>query len=1381
MESARTRKYELVFYHLRYLLSSPNVQKSLFRKYNSATDVGNILDLLRVWQCMNPSKRSAKQHVEYETDAWISAFTIAAELERVIEPFSRCYAPVPEKSDELESSFNSFLHAITGCLLMTESWCQAEQHAEIMAARAAESESETPRRISDSGFHTVALMPGSDYLVPEFVVSAQPVSFHHPSHAVLSYFLSYLPQYLKLLKEKIPDPFAIWDELFSRLKGYTISDVLPDLSGALYPGLQFSSPVSSRKSYDAEFDMKILRLMEEPLRVIVLLSQIGAGIWVRNGASVRSMAIHYREVTLSEWYDHDIYLLQVCANLLNENAFLTAVLDRFELMYWLKDGSGQMPEDVDASHMFLMLEDMLQLLITLLTERSSIDNVPVVDQIQREIVHHLATAESGMAYSDLTKRVPERLLEFIPGPEGTALFDSILYKVASFKYPEGIADRGLYELKKELYDSVDPWFWHFSKNQREEVEEILRKKQEQKGPKTSFYDIFSSDVPKQSPVKFSAGVNDDTGFLNLNRMVHSPVFVGLCVLCLEKAVQGGTAKYLSIINQIIYLALIACKLQESFSPVEAVPFSELAASQSISLPSGENKTLIDSLLSLLEKEEELGDLTRVKFLLQQLVGKNGQAKSVHDHWLEETKRKYKIDQANDVTDGMTEAERKKKAAQARKAAIMAQFAQAQQTFIETAGDEYEHDVDMQSTVEENENIWEYPSGSCIVCQEDVHLKGPAYGMVGYCQPTVMKRFVDFEDANSFYSVLDVPKDLDVQQKPKKMETETSNPNSTECLTCCNGNPGIRNPLNEHLRQYGIHATSCGHLMHFKCFETYISSIKTRQTQQTTRNHPEDLKMKEFLCPLCKSLGNMLLPLHFTNFTQKTLQPIQEGSCLEKYNQLGSLLKSISSDLLTLRQENLCQYMANVFENLYHPEIKNLLGENVMQILSFGGATNMPGGLNSSQAMMSQLGQTYKEYQIKFGNAIRLAYASGLSLSEFDGSKKDDLSLDLDLLSTTISAIEIMSRGSGNTFVASNGILDTVNHQNLTLLRVLARVIELQSYLSFKLNVGICAPHLNFLSTAMFNQAMPRTPTSPTDPLASMNPTSKYSIFKHDPFSLFVSWVCLMQPYLNMSNLETAISSVSIFWVVSVYRSLMGMVESVLFTNDHWMESVREVQVDESIDEDVVSNCIEALIGAFLSDKDQIKAFSSKIPAKLAYAFVKKTTLPFLRKSALFLYAKFGVTLAELDEMDETDEYARLSAVLQVPSLLSAFDLTNQPTSMKSMVHFWVQSFVEKYPEELDMEYLSGKKTNLPIVGMYKHRRIRILTPIVYEFVTLPNRLDTLLQESIDKTCKRCNTEPNYSAWCLICGEFLCSQSFCCSDMERGYGELSLHKRKYGLI
>jgi hypothetical protein len=53
-------------------------------------------------------------------------------------------------------------------------------------------------------------------------------------------------------------------------------------------------------------------------------------------------------------------------------------------------------------------------------------------------------------------------------------FERVLKEVATFKAPESTSDSGVYELKDEAFDDVNPFFYHYTRNKREEVETILR-------------------------------------------------------------------------------------------------------------------------------------------------------------------------------------------------------------------------------------------------------------------------------------------------------------------------------------------------------------------------------------------------------------------------------------------------------------------------------------------------------------------------------------------------------------------------------------------------------------------------------------------------------------------------------------------------------------------------------------------------------------------------------------------------------------------------------------------------------------------------------------------------------------------------------------------
>ena len=81
---------------------------------------------------------------------------------------------------------------------------------------------------------------------------------------------------------------------------------------------------------------------------------------------------------------------------------------------------------------------------------------------------------------------------------------------------------------------------------------------------------------------------------------------------------------------------------------------------------------------------------------------------------------------------------------------------------------------------------------------------------------------------------------------------------------------IRNlyPIREFLfARHGtsrLHASACGHSMHFNCWNEYFAMSVSRELSQIISNHDFplafDVMEREFTCPLCKSICNAFLPL-----------------------------------------------------------------------------------------------------------------------------------------------------------------------------------------------------------------------------------------------------------------------------------------------------------------------------------------------------------------------------------------------------------------------------------------------------------------------------------------------------------------------------------------
>ncbi len=66
---------------------------------------------------------------------------------------------------------------------------------------------------------------------------------------------------------------------------------------------------------------------------------------------------------------------------------------------------------------------------------------------------------------------------------------------------------------------------------------------------------------------------------------------------------------------------------------------------------------------------------------------------------------------------------------------------------------------------------------------------------------------------------------------------------------------LKNTLN-----YGIATTSCGHVMHAKCWQKYVETVRLAENRRHARYHGFNIKRNEYLCPLCETIGNSVLPI-----------------------------------------------------------------------------------------------------------------------------------------------------------------------------------------------------------------------------------------------------------------------------------------------------------------------------------------------------------------------------------------------------------------------------------------------------------------------------------------------------------------------------------------
>ncbi|XP_038123293.1 E3 ubiquitin-protein ligase UBR1 isoform X2 [Cyprinodon tularosa] len=607
-----------------------------------------------------------------------------------------------------------------------------------------------------------------------------------------------------------------------------------------------------------------VELAELPLRCVVLAAQVTAEMWRRNGLSLVSQVYYYQDVKCrDEMYDKDIIMLQISASKMDPNHFLMLILLRFELFEYF-NGCRVSKDQDELTQWNRLTEEMLFLLIAIFGERyvPGISQVTREEVTMREVIHLLCI--EPMAHSTLVKSLPENE-NHETGLEG------VIAKVATFRKP-GVSGHGLYELKKERLIDFNPFFYHYSRSQRSKAEESQKKRRSQEGNDKA----LRPPVPPAFSPSFSRIVN----------LLCCDVIIHILRHILQRPVDDRSTHWTeAMIQRALHLigqALVEEKIQLENSSVEEVTF-DFSLKARVGSENGKSLFLLLSKIKSLPSLEAQKDL--IKWLLQMfeivkcLREKSSPSVSV---CMDTTRPEESIQDKEKA-----ERKRKAEAAKLHRQKIMAQMSAMQKNFIESNKMLYDN---MPDTGTQGEPV--RPSESSAMEQKELCIAfGPLRG------PSPAEREV--------LTCILCQEEQEVLPLAPAMVLTACVQRST-VLTQCRG----RIPANaaDGTGTYplfmppdlavGTHTGSCGHVMHATCWQKYFEAV-----QNTTRNrlHAElivDLENGEYLCPLCKSLCNTvvpLIPLEPLTFNYENAEIIGQHLTLPRWIQvLAARIKGLKS-------------------------------------------------------------------------------------------------------------------------------------------------------------------------------------------------------------------------------------------------------------------------------------------------------------------------------------------------------------------------------------------------------------------------------------------------------------------------------------------------------
>ncbi|XP_034714620.1 E3 ubiquitin-protein ligase UBR1 [Etheostoma cragini] len=612
------------------------------------------------------------------------------------------------------------------------------------------------------------------------------------------------------------------------------------------------------------------QLAEHPLRCVVLAAQVSAEMWRRNGLSLVSQVYYYQDVKCrDEMYDKDILMLQIAASKMDPNHFLMLVLLRFELFDYF-NGSCSSKDQDELTQWNRLTEEMLYLLIVIIGERyvPGVSQVTKEDVTMREVIHLLCI--EPMAHSSLVKGLPEN------ESHETGL-ETVITKVATFKKP-GVSGHGLYGLKKERLVEFNPFFYHYSRSQHSKAEESQKKRRTQEGNDKA----LRPPVPPAFCPPFSSIV----------RLLCCDIIIHVLRRVLQRAAEDRSTHWTeAMIQRALHLigqALLEEKTQLEHSTVEEVTFDFSLKARRIGSEHGKSVFHFLSKIKAVPSLEAQNDM--IKWVLQMFEI----VKCLREKSSPTASMSMDTTKPEESAQDKEKAERKRKAEAAKlhRQKIMAQMSAMQKNFIESNKMLYENMPDSGAPGEAVTS-----TESCVMEHRELCVAiGPHRGS-SPAEREVLTCILCQEEQEV------------VPQAPAMVLTACVQRSTV--LTQCRGKiPTYKTdgtwtayPLFMPPElAVGTHTGSCGHVMHATCWQKYFEAV-----QNMTRNrlHAEliiDLENGEYLCPLCKSLCNTVVPLipfETLTFNYENAEIIGQHLTLPRWIQIISArikgLKSVTQD------------------------------------------------------------------------------------------------------------------------------------------------------------------------------------------------------------------------------------------------------------------------------------------------------------------------------------------------------------------------------------------------------------------------------------------------------------------------------------------------------
>ena len=1236
IKSLKNRRWGQIFFDIGYILSRGKDRELIL----TSNIIPMACDILGLFQGRPVLRRETEHHVEYESSDYTAFFHAILVVYQFAEYISLSITNLESNQRRL-ISLNAIDYVIRYLLHLE---CKADRgtHMEYNEAD------------YGSNFEGFGRENGKSSEVAK-------MSFLHPLHSFLSWLIEF-------------SNFSFGDQFLSLIHS-TINEVL------------LSSPELG------DFEACVQVIFKYPVQTVVLASQIKSGFWVRNGFSVRSQLQLYKSTSLREQgYLRDLFLIQVFTVCSTPDTVMAVFLKKWLLLEWALDDCVSCSV-YEPSILPYILEECLSFFLHILTEDVFLRGLTTEStkylQIKNEVIHNLCFGP--MTYSALCAQIPEHVFM-------EKKFDTALDELTLFKTPNSPKDTGTYSLKEKYFDEVDPYYFNYTINKKDDAIKLL-KDRIHKTAGIPYGDIAIS--PRSKDVK-SYGI-----YKYLGNFTTSQIFMRLLVKITNHIRFEGPGKLDGLLDTVLHLIHV-CSLEN------LVDFSRYG---SVFQSCFETK---------FDQETSLGSILYVMLLNVEFKTHHAKLRAIFDSFrvihtnlvdvMQCHIKNFDAEHFDEVMNASwneNKDERKKRIAKGRQEKLIAKF-KKQQTLFSKLNNVISDCSDIEMT--EEEEGWKFPEPHCILCQDTAESAGP-FGIITHISKTAEFRQVPFDNPYWFLKAFSDPVKRKTRGSWKLEEIHSQKWLSyMENITKENViGPGFTDQKCVHSNLVSL---TCGHGMHFQCYTQYLSSSKSR-LNQITRNNPDNVEHREFLCPLCKAISNMFIPILWSSNNRSLSNFVESVPHLQ--NPFDSVLEQSMRDTSWL-----LKFSQQTTEDLVKFSLLTNSAKEMIGISAASSATQ-----NQQQFKMLLTNMWHNLSLLSFPQILRADSPKVLVNSI--------KSCEISLRATEVNPRMVNHQLSNNNLVN----LRALNEFRITsLLSKFSKSFHPQEKGQFDAQLKYIAT-LQSLTAGFFNTTI--IDSDFFEILVSLFPVPSASITFND--------------VLRSCFLGTIIQNLHII--------VRQVINHAFYSNEFF--DLLDIPYSEGISESdacVALQAFEALRIALRLTSRNVSIVNHPHFGRVIYSMLLKSVTPFLRRSAIYTYVccenvDDASKKLDRDNVFEADEICSFLHIPDLADLLRLMLNTGEESSWEAGIFSSFKGYLMSYHEKA----LSGELTS-PRMMEY---------PGDIRLVDLPERLDKFFTEYyyLDKY-RHPHLRIDNPAICLLCAEVVDAQK---RAFGSPFGQCSTHLLK----